>query len=50
MIDKGHDFFVHFLVVSIAFDLEKRMCYRRQLKYYSKYGDVIVRDGDLAPA
>ena len=32
----------------IAFDLEKRMCYRRPLKYYSKYGDVIVRDGDLA--
>ena len=32
----------------IAFDLEKRMCYRRQLKYYSKYGDVIVaREGDL---
>ena len=34
----------------IAFDLEKRTCYRRPLKYYSKYGDVIVRDGDLAPA
>ena len=34
----------------IAFDLEKRMCYRRQLKYYSKYGDVVVREGDLATA
>jgi len=32
----------------IAFDLEKKMCYRRQLKYYSKYGDVIVREGDLS--
>ena len=34
----------------IAFDLEKRMCYRRQLKYYSRYGDVVVRDGDLTTA
>ena len=34
----------------IAFDLEKKMCYRRQLKYYSKYGDVIVREGDLTTA
>jgi cysteine dioxygenase len=34
----------------IAFDMEKRICYRRQLKYYSRYGDVIIREGDLTPA
>ena len=34
----------------IAFDLDKRICYRRPLKYYSRYGDVIVREGDLATA
>jgi cysteine dioxygenase len=34
----------------IAFDLEKRICYRRQLKYYSRYGDVVVREGDLTTA
>jgi len=31
----------------VAFDLEKRSCYRRVLQYYSKYGDVVVREGDL---
>jgi len=31
----------------IAFDLEKRTCYRRELKYYSRFGDVVVREGDL---
>jgi cysteine dioxygenase len=31
----------------VAFDLEKRSCYRRVLSYYSKYGDVVVREGDL---
>jgi cysteine dioxygenase len=31
----------------VAFDLEKRTCYRRVLSYYSKYGDVVVREGDL---
>jgi cysteine dioxygenase len=31
----------------VAFDLQKRSCYRRQLQYYSKYGDVVVREGDL---
>jgi cysteine dioxygenase len=31
----------------VAFDLEKRTCYRRQLSFYSKYGDVVVREGDL---
>jgi len=25
------------------------MCYRRELTYYSKYGDVVVREGDLQP-
>ncbi|PYQ17828.1 MAG: hypothetical protein DMF81_26765 [Acidobacteria bacterium] len=34
----------------VAFDLENRRCYRRQLTFYSKYGQVVVRDGDLAPA
>ena len=34
----------------IAFDLDQRICYRRQLKYYSRYGDVIVREGDLTTA
>ena len=34
----------------VAFDLEKRSCYRRVLSYYSKYGDVVVREGDLQPA
>lgn len=33
----------------VAFDLEKRTCYRRVLQYYSKYGDVVVREGDLQP-
>ena len=31
----------------VAFDLEKKSCYRRVLQYYSKYGDVVVREGDL---
>jgi cysteine dioxygenase len=34
----------------VAFDLEKRSCYRRQLKFFSKYGDVVVDEGDLSPA
>lgn len=34
----------------VAFDLENRRCYRRILQYYSKYGDVMVREGDLVPA
>lgn len=34
----------------VAFDLERRSCYRRQLRYYSKYGDVVVKEGDLAQA
>jgi len=31
----------------VAFDLEQRRCYRRQLGFYSKYGQVVVREGDL---
>jgi cysteine dioxygenase len=33
----------------VALDLEKRFCYRRELSYYSKYGDVVAREGDLTP-
>jgi cysteine dioxygenase len=33
----------------VAFDLEKKMCYRRVLTFYSKYGDVVAREGDLQP-
>jgi len=33
----------------VAFDLDKRSCYRRQLSFYSKYGDVVVEAGDLSP-
>jgi cysteine dioxygenase len=32
----------------VAFDLEKHTCYRRELTFYSKYGQVVVREGDLA--
>jgi Cysteine dioxygenase type I len=31
----------------VAFDLERRSCYRRPLTFYSRYGEVIVREGDL---
>jgi cysteine dioxygenase len=34
----------------VAFDLEGHRCYRRILSYYSKYGDVIAREGDLQAA
>jgi cysteine dioxygenase len=34
----------------VAFDLAQRRCYRRELSYYSKYGDVVVREGDISPA
>ncbi len=34
----------------VAFDLDKRVCYRRQLAFFSRYGDVIVNEGDLAPS
>ena len=31
----------------VAFDMANRRCYRRQLSFYSRYGDVVVTDGDL---
>ena len=31
----------------VAFDLEQKRCYRRVLNYYSKYGDVVAREGEL---
>jgi cysteine dioxygenase type I len=31
----------------VAFDLEQRRCYRRQLTFYSRYGQVVTREGDL---
>jgi len=34
----------------VAFDLERRRCYRRQLTFYSKYGDVVVNESDLSPS
>jgi cysteine dioxygenase len=30
----------------VAFDLEKHTCYRRPLTFYSKYGEVVIREGD----
>jgi Cysteine dioxygenase type I len=34
----------------VAFDLEKRRCYRRQLSFHSRYGEVVVGEGDLSPS
>jgi cysteine dioxygenase len=34
----------------VAFDLENRRCYRRPLSFYSKYGTVVVNEGDLSPS
>lgn len=31
----------------VAFDLAQRHCYRRQLSFHSRYGRVVLRDGDL---
>ncbi len=31
----------------VAFDLEAGRCYRRQLRYYSKFGDVIMTPADI---
>lgn len=31
----------------VAFDLEKRTCYRRQLSFYSRYGRVVVDERGL---
>lgn len=33
----------------VAFDLEQKRCYRRPLSFYSKYGQVVVQEGDLTP-
>jgi Cysteine dioxygenase type I len=33
----------------VAFDLKNRRCYRRQLAFHSKYGKVVVTEGDLSP-
>ena len=33
---------------AVGFDLEQRRCYRRPLSFYSKYGQVVVREGDLS--
>ena len=30
----------------VAFDLEKRTCYRRQLSFYSRYGQVVLEEGE----
>ena len=32
----------------VAFDLEQRRCYRRPLRFYSRYGDVVAAPADLA--
>lgn len=34
----------------VAFDLEARRCYRRQLSFHSRYGEVVVGEGHLAGA
>lgn len=31
----------------VAFDLETPRCYRRQLRYYSKFGDVVMTSSDI---
>jgi cysteine dioxygenase len=34
----------------VAFDLQGRRCYRRQLSFHSRYGEVVASEGDvLAP-
>jgi cysteine dioxygenase len=30
----------------VAYDLARRSCYRRQLSYYSRYGEVVLEEGD----
>ena len=32
----------------VAFDLEAPRCYRRQLRYFSKYGDVVMTPAEIA--
>lgn len=31
----------------VAFDLQNKRCYRRQLTFYSQYGRVVMNEGDL---
>ncbi len=31
----------------VAFDVEKRQCYRRPLSFFSRYGKVVLNEGDL---
>jgi len=33
----------------VAFDVEQRRCYRRQLSFFSRYGKVVVDETDLRP-
>lgn len=32
----------------VAFDLERHTCYRRTLKFYSEFGDVVLSENDLS--
>lgn len=34
----------------VAYDLERRTCYRRQLSYHSRYGEVVLDEGALRAA
>jgi cysteine dioxygenase len=34
----------------VAFDLAAKRCYRRQLSFYSRYGDVVMSEADLLHA
>jgi hypothetical protein len=34
----------------VAYDLERRTCYRRQLSYHSRYGQVVLDEGALRAA
>ncbi|MGE0454702.1 MAG: cysteine dioxygenase family protein [Vicinamibacteria bacterium] len=34
----------------VAFDVEQRRCYRRQLSFYSRYGRLVVDEADLRSA
>jgi hypothetical protein len=31
----------------VAFDLESPRCYRRQLRYFSKFGDVVMTGAEI---
>jgi len=34
----------------VAYDLKRRTCYRRELSYHSRYGEVVLGEGDLRVA